>query len=107
MKLLKILGPQGRGTQTWEGTLFHLPVGILAAALITFNPWHAGILTLVFLVYQVVEGISERDRAYRDIHGFMQGFAWSSIIQVVYAVLRWLEVVPDVLNIFKVWVGGL
>lgn len=78
--------PERSWSFTREG--MHMGVGAIVGALLMLTqfsiPWSAvlgvqAIVTLLFLAYEITEGIRILDMAYRDIGGYLTGFLVTSI----------------------------
>lgn len=61
----------------------HFPAGCFAAWLTSVAPISGVIFSFGFLTYEVVEDWRIRDRGYKDIFGFLVGFAVMFIILYV------------------------
>ena len=82
--------PERSWSMTREG--MHMGVGAIVGVLLMLTqfgiPWSAvlgvqAIATLLFLAYEITEGIRILDMAYRDIGGYLTGFLVTSIASMV------------------------
>ena len=66
--------------------VLHFPAGCLASWLVIFvSPVLGIIFSFGFLTYEIVEDWRIKDRGYKDIFGFLIGFALTSIvIHIIY-----------------------
>jgi len=60
-------------------TLIHLPVGTFNAWLISESPATGSIFFVAFIVYQLDECLHIKDQAWKDLKGYLWGFAIAAL----------------------------
>jgi len=61
-------------------TLIHLPIGAFNAWLISEAPAAGVVFFVVFLVYQLDECFHIKDQAWKDLKGYLWGFAIAAYV---------------------------
>jgi hypothetical protein len=56
-------------------TLQHIPVGVFNAWLISESPVAGAVFFAAFIVYQLDECLHIKDQAWKDLKGYLWGFA--------------------------------
>jgi len=69
-----------------KSKLAHFLAGLITGITSTFNPILSAITFMGFVVYEVIEAVDEKDKAWRDIMEYMVGLYVSAILLLV----RWL-----------------
>ncbi len=65
-------------------TLIHFPVGLVAGLLLWFATPAGYMLTIGFLSYEIIEAVQIKDKAHRDMFGFLVGQAVMGCLQVIF-----------------------
>jgi len=60
-------------------TLIHLPVGAFNAWLISESPDAGVVFFIAFVVYQLDECLHIKDQAWKDLKGYLWGFAIAAL----------------------------
>jgi len=69
-----------------KNKLTHFLAGLITGITSTFNPVLSAITFIGFIVYEVIEAVDEKDKAWRDIMEYMVGLYVSTILILA----RWI-----------------
>lgn len=67
-----------------QTTLIHFPVGVIAGLLLWFATPAGYMLTIGFLAYEIIEAIQIKDKAHRDMFGFLLAQAIVGCLQILF-----------------------
>jgi len=69
-----------------KSKLAHFLAGLITGITSTFNPVLSAITFMGFIIYEVIEAVDEKDKAWKDIMEYMIGLYASAVLILV----RWM-----------------